>query len=443
METRDKTDVRNRIFWICFVAGCFLVYCAWAVIIPYNHAPDEAMRYAIPRFIYQYGELPHGGDPRIRNEIWGISYGFTPITSYIISAFFMKIVSLFTVSETALLIAARFVSVLFSTGTVCFCIGIGQKLFHGIYAKLFVVSVCLLPQFVFISAYVNNDSMGLFTVAWIIYAILVAEENKWNLKSCIFLGVGIGLCLLSYYNCYGIILVALIYALVSVLRDKTIEHKPQFILARIIWVALPALLVAGWWFIRNYVIYDGDLLGMNTSHMYGELYAQEPYKPSNRATPYRSGVSLPGMLVHMGWIHSTCQSFIGQFDYMSVLLQPYCYTMMYLVGGIGFLGNFLLLKRDTLYRIDSKNLFKICMFMMCAITIGISVYYSYFNDFQAQGRYCLPMLLSLNVLIITGWYKLSEKVAPNGKNAVAVVLTAVCILVFLSSFIQTLIPAYL
>ena len=81
----------------------FGFYVVWAVTQPYNSAPDEYMRYQIPEFIYQHGALPHGGDPSIRNPIWGISYGFTPILSYIISAGFMKVTSLFTTDPFALL----------------------------------------------------------------------------------------------------------------------------------------------------------------------------------------------------------------------------------------------------------------------------------------------------------------------------------------------------
>lgn len=235
----------DKAFYLIIIGICFLLFFSWSVIIPYNHAPDEYMRYQIPDFIYKYGKLPVGDDERVRNEIWGFSYAFLPFFSSIISALFMKIASIFSTSATVLLVSARFTSVCFSTGTVFFCIKIGKLLFDEVYARLFVVSIVFLPQFVFISSYVNNDAFGIFTVSWIIYAMLKAKANKWQFKDCIFLGTGIGLCLLSYYNCYGIIIVAFIYSIKAVIDDKQIDKKLSFILTRILWVFLAAFIVSG------------------------------------------------------------------------------------------------------------------------------------------------------------------------------------------------------
>ena len=38
-------------------------------------------------------------------------------------------------------------------------------------------------------------------------------------------------------------------------------------------------LVAGWWFIRSGILYDGDFLGMKTSSIYAEKYAIDELKP--------------------------------------------------------------------------------------------------------------------------------------------------------------------
>lgn len=435
----SKVWKSDRIFYAVVILLGFALYFSWSIIIPFNHAPDEGMRYTIPQFIYQNGILPRGDDPSIRNEMYGFSYAFTPILSYMVSALFMKIVSIFSVNETVLLIAARFVSVCFSTGTILFCIKIGQKLFQGIYAKLFVIAICFLPQFVFISAYVNNDAFGIFTVAWIIYAMLDAKEQKWKLKNCVFLGIGVGLCLLSYYNCYGIIVVAIIYSIVSVIKDSTIENKTKFILTRLLWVFLVAFVVAGWWFIRNYILYDGDILGMRSSRELGELYAIEELKPSNRPTPHSMGMSLFGMLFDMGWLKYTCISFIGTFDYMNLFLNPSSYGIMFLIFAIGIIGTFLRVKQ-----IGDKNdlLLKLMMFLMCAITIGLSVYYSYFSDFQAQGRYCLPMLIAFNVLLVDGWYKVSAKFTGNKRDSMAICFIMIYGIVICSSTFDILIPAY-
>lgn len=44
------------------------------------------------------------------------------------------------------------------------------------------------------------------------------------------------------------------------------------------------LILAGWWFVRNYFLYDGDILGLKTQEQYAEHYAMDILKPSNRRT---------------------------------------------------------------------------------------------------------------------------------------------------------------
>ena len=46
---------------------------------------------------------------------------------------------------------------------------------------------------------------------------------------------------------------------------------------------------------------------------------------------------------------------------------------------------------------------------MCIITTCLNMYYSFFNDFQAQGRYCMPMLIPLMLLITKGFEAYSKK----------------------------------
>lgn len=397
---------KSFIFFLLLISAMFI---AVLVIVPFNGAPDESMRYDIAYYIYKHGELPRGDDPEIINKTWGISYGFTPINSYIFSAFLMKTFSFLGGAEENLLYVARMISVLFSIGTVIFCMRIAWKLFEGIYRWLFVILVSLLPEFIYISGYVNCDSMALFTVAWIIYALLLGKEQKWSLKNCIFLGGGIGLCLLSYYNAYGVILIAVIYSIASVLQDKEINNKGKFIFIRFMWVFLVSFAIAGWWFVRNAILYNGDILGLSASSQCGEKNAIEAYKPSNRETPYKLGYSLKYMLFDMGWIELSKNSFVAAFGYMQYFLEQWYYNLYYYIVGFGIVGCLIgsvfsrIVKKKSVVEKEERNtLFWLCMAGVCVITIGISIYYSYFNDYQPQGRYCMPMLISLALLLTKG-----------------------------------------
>ena len=425
------------------MAVCFLLYFSWSVIIPFNQAPDEYMRYQIPDFIYRYGRLPTGDEETLRNEIWGFCYGFFPPASYIISAFFMKVAGFFSTDASVLLHAARFTSICSSLGTLYFCTKIGLLLFDRLYAKLFVISIVFLPQFVFISSYVNADAFGLFTVAMTIYAMLYAKSNHWRFRDCVFLGCVVGLCLLSYYNCYAVIPVALFYCVISVLGDNVIDHKLRFIITRFLWVAITAALVSGWWFIRNATLYDGDFLGLSTLNKCKELYAEESLKPSNIQTPYHIGVSLSNMVFEMRWLSMTVLSFIGIFGYFSILIQESSYRIIKLLFALGVLGWFLSIHKWRGKKQEYNNLLLHSMMIwMCIITISLSLCNSYFCDFQPQGRYIMPMLVSLEILLTHGLYQLADKLLHEKRTFAAVSLIVIYVMVVFYTTVDVIIPAY-
>ena len=84
----------------------------FAIIMPVNAGPDEVMKMDICKYIAYNSKLPHGTDEAIRDPRYGTSYGFSPMISYIIGGYFIKIVLLFNSSSEHLFWAARLTSVL-------------------------------------------------------------------------------------------------------------------------------------------------------------------------------------------------------------------------------------------------------------------------------------------------------------------------------------------
>ena len=59
------TKLEKRSFYseIIFVFFMFIFFVCWAIVQPFNSAPDEEMRYQICQYIFNNGCLPQGGDP--------------------------------------------------------------------------------------------------------------------------------------------------------------------------------------------------------------------------------------------------------------------------------------------------------------------------------------------------------------------------------------------
>lgn len=137
----------KKIIMTIFLIGLFCYYLIWTVSQPYNSCPDEKMKWDICKYIAEHNSIPDGRDESIRDSIWGISYAFQPILTYMICAVFVKIALLFTTNHFALVVAARLVSTISMTLTIYFVIKIANKLFKdkGIYKYLFIVFITFQP----------------------------------------------------------------------------------------------------------------------------------------------------------------------------------------------------------------------------------------------------------------------------------------------------------
>ncbi|MBR5338208.1 MAG: glycosyltransferase family 39 protein [Lachnospiraceae bacterium] len=422
-----------------------MFYGAWMLVQPYGVAPDETMRYDIPMYIYKFGVLPGGDDPLLIDNAWGLSYAYFPILSYMISALFMKAVSVFSTEPVVLLMAARSISLLCGVGTAFMSLKIGRKLFGNRMGLLFAVFVAFLPQNIFISSYVNNDALAIFSTSLIVWFWIRGIETRWDIKACIGLAVSISICALSYYNAYGFILCSIILFFASY---KTVDKKTALIVGIV-------FVLAGWWFIRNAVLYEGDFLGMRTCDAVAELHAWPEVRPSALSTPMSQGMSIFDMLFKTNWIFSVAGSFIGCFGGMDVKLPMW----MYIVAGVFFLVGIILLaiKGRDIFSSKKGNTFLPGFFgnegygtralfswiMLLAIIIPniLNMYNSYANDYQPQGRYSLPMIIPLFYFITLGYQAELGDDGEKHKRAV-IIMGAACIIFALLAFALAFLPAY-
>lgn len=419
MKKLNKIRIKEKYIKIALILLVFMMTLTWATIQPNNEGPDEGMKMDICQYIANHGKLPHGGEEEIRNPIWGISYGFTPILSYIIGGLFVKIASNFTSDIHILYIVARLVSVLCITAMSIVNIKIGEKLFKNKYYKwFFIVLTSALPQIIFIGSYINNDSLALLSISIIIYAWLNGLENKWNIKICIIFSIGLALCALSYYNAYGYILTSVILFIASYFINKNENNKFDFknMFKKGIIIAGITFLLCGWWFIRNAVIYKGDFLGLSTEEEYSEQYAMEEFKPTNRKTPQNTNMGLFNMLFKKGWVIVTLKSFVGVFGTMIITMGTKFYLLyfgVFAIGIIGYISRFYKLKH--IKEDKNKSLLEIIFGINIVIPIGLSIYYSYCNDFQPQGRYIMPMLIPFMYFVVLGLENILDKFIKNKK----------------------------
>lgn len=421
MNIFKNEDKKSKIIYISLllIIVFMSVFLSWKA--GFETAPDEGMKYELIDYIATHNKLPHGGDKEIINKMWGTSYGFTPYLSYIISAIFVKVFMLFTSNIKILVFAARLVSVLFYVLYFHQIWKISKKLFKDSFKYLFVVLCTFLPSIVYLGTYINTDMFALFVGAFIFNEWLNGIEKNWENKTCILLGVGLGLCFLSHYYYYGYILCSFILYLLSNYIKK-INFKTFFKKGIIVFVA--TFIVCGWWFIRQYQLYDGDIFALNISSEYSEKYADELHQPDYLAERAKKEFNFST------WLFRSAYTFYGEFRYNDIHYNPLIYCIFL---GFIFVGIVLLIiriiqnKNSYLTTIENKKEEKTLIYMMVLLIIIpliLSAYYSSTTDYQPQGRYLLSGCISIMMFITNGYQYLFN----NNKKSKTFFVTTIIII---------------
>lgn len=409
---------------LIFCIGVFFYYFAWTIIQPYNYAPDEAMRYDVTEFLYRYNRLPQNDELL---SPWGFSYAHMPtVLCNQLGYVCMKIASIFKQSDFFLLVAARMVSVCFATVGVYFVIKIAKQLFSSPVRWLAIVMFAFIPQYSFLASYVNNDIIAVCGSCMIVYSWILAIKCDWNIKNGVILSLGISICALSYYNSYIWILLSIFVVTLTYLH----KHKGDYrgFVRTAAWMCAIVLVLISYNFIRHIILY-GDVLGLETSKAYGEMYAVDYLKPSVRLSLYDRGISLNTMLFESpwNWLYITYMSFIATFGCMEYRCPYFVYQAVSLfiaIGGVGALINIFHRIRTKTKQAFEMKLFYGSMVVCSIFSVLLSMYNSYTYDFQAQGRYCYPMLIALVILVTKGYETLTLKI--KQREYQYAVITSIC-----------------
>lgn len=295
--------------------------------------------------------------------------------------------------------AARLVSVAIGTLSLLVTYKLARLLFpnrHDVALGATAINA-FSPGFLFMSGVVNNDIMvTLFTALALLLSVrLVVRDAGW--KDLLALGVCTGLAILSKYN--ALALTPLVVISAGVALAKRIRRRKSLVisLGGVFLLLLGLALVSSWWFLRSVALF-----GTATTRS-ARVLAQfvEDLRDPAAGLGRMDWALLPDGLRYF------YTSFWGVFGWGNISAGTWVYQVLGLLCLAGSVGLVLFLLGKASRSLKGAALLLLLGFMLfCLLAIYRTLT---FSDPVLRGRYALPTLSGVSVLLSLGVVHLTPR----------------------------------
>jgi len=312
-KTAPYRESRQRPhLWLGLILALyFIVTLLYGVVNPLFEAPDEHWHYFTAQYIAENGRLPFIASEDGEYDEWLSQEAAQPPLYYLLGA--LLIAPIDTSAARELVWPNKFASIgkadvlinvnrfihttvegwpwqnyvlashilrLFSTllgaGTLIFIYLAGRYLWPNDAYRALVAAglVAFLPQYNFLHATITNDPLVIFLVSAALWQLIRMWQTGVSRGRLLLLGVTTGLAALSKNVGVTLLFYALGILCLLAIRNQESSVSGQesgnpaqvggwsLVRASVLWVVLPAILIAGWLWARNWFLY-GDPLATN------------------------------------------------------------------------------------------------------------------------------------------------------------------------------------
>ena len=318
---------------------------------------------------------------------------------------------------------ARGVSVLMGMITVALTIAIGWEIFpdRRVIGLMGAAMVAFNPQFLFVSGVINNDNLLVTAATGAWWQLVRAIKRPEQSRQWVWVGLWIAVGALAKVSMFVVGLVAGLVLLACAVRRRSVQLFIRGTLAMTSVVAL----VAGWWFVRNQLLY-GDPLGWSVFRINFKSVLRRGPLPWSKVQEFFS---------------VQFRSFWGVFGWMNVNAPDWFYTAVQILLSLSLLSIvlwFVWRRYRTLTEFQKSAL--VLLGLAIAVQEGYMLWaVTRFNESWYQGRYIFPILGPLMILVslgLTNW--LPKRWSPVLATGLTLALASVAVLMQ-SQVIQ---PAY-
>lgn len=280
-----------------------------------------------------------------------------------------------------------------------------------------VAFIAVLPQHVATTAAVNNDTLAELVLAAVVFVSLVAIKGGLGPRRSLILGVLLGLAFLSKTTIY-------VPALLAVGAAFWWGGKHWSRLATILGLAL---LLSGWWFVRNALTYSGfDIFGWAR---HDSIVIGQP-----TTAQWLAQFGLGGVI--SAFLTTTFRSFWGQFGWMGVVMDERIYLALFIFSLFLFIGFLLALRQRSGWKTLQNR--GVLLFMIWLLIVFAALVWYNLRFVQHQGRYLFPALIPLGLffaICLGYWATLLARFFPNVATASPGNLTSSEIIVFAAFYL--------
>jgi hypothetical protein len=369
----------------------------WLVMIPQTEAPDENMHRWVVNYIDSNCRLPD----RHAMDTGGLlsAYSSVPPFGYLPHIMLLK---LFPAKLPAplLLDLTRLGSLFMSLMVICTAWWTGRHLFKNSHLAALAVPLMIVfhPQFVFVSSYTNNDMTTAALSSLIIANLILALNNGLGTAQILILSASLSWLILSKYSGLHLLPISGLFLFISAYL-----HKQQ--LNKLLRYALTFLFVivifTSWWFIRNYLQFDGDFMGVKTmNHLWKLIYHTYTGPP----------LSMQAVIFSTFFWRTLFFSFWGWFGYMTHSLPRMIYYiyLFFSVFASGLGIKYWRSAKNT--NIVSAQTATWLLFALCIVSNLFMCAYCCCSQVSGpQGRYMFPSELAIMSVLVAGLHSVNKK----------------------------------
>lgn len=282
-----------------------------------------------------------------------------------------------------------------------------------------VAFVAFNPMFVFMSGAVNNDVIAAFSGTAVLFACVVLVKSptglsrRWGLV----LGGLYALALMSKFSLAVVVVLIAVSVTYVAWRDKTWRLWLEVALL----AGLVTAVLAGWWFVRNQVLYGEPTGFERLTELWGARNPADSWGLAIHELPY------------------TWTSLWGRFGYGQIPLPEWIYLGLRWLVGIGLAGLIVPFIRRQWGELRPVAMPLFLLALDVALLFAVLFNYLLVSPAGAMGRFFFPALPALAILTFYGWSRWVDWI--RGDRRLEIGDSPVSILAWIVNVIMALLTA--